>query len=117
MVISGITLIKQRKKAATSKTLKLNERKLHQVMAPIASLPLVVSAVTGVFYRLGKAWFGLSSDQVGFLLKIHQGSYLGPTLRPVYVLLVGASLIAMLITGIQMSGIIRKRRSPTLENS
>ncbi len=116
MVVSGITLIKQRKQAATSKSLKLNERKLHQVIAPIAFLPFAVSAITGVFYRLGRAWFNLSEDQADFLLKIHQGSYLGSTLRPIYVLLVGASLIAMLLTGLQMSGIVRKRRSQTSEN-
>ncbi|MEM3063531.1 MAG: PepSY domain-containing protein [Nitrososphaerota archaeon] len=117
MIVSGITLIKQRKKAATSKTLKLNERMLHRVIAPIAFLPFTISAITGISYRLGKAWFGLSGDQVDFLLKIHQGSYLGSTFRPIYVLLVGVSLIAMLLTGIQMSGIIRKRRSLTLDNS
>ncbi|UZQ52966.1 PepSY domain-containing protein [Trichothermofontia sichuanensis B231] len=117
MIVSGIALIKQRKKAATSKTLKLNERTLHRVIAPIAFLPFTISAITGISYRLGKAWFGLSGDQVDFLLKIHQGSYLGSTFRPIYVLLVGVSLIAMLLTGIQMSGIVRKRRSLTLDNS
>ncbi|RMF67706.1 MAG: PepSY domain-containing protein [Cyanobacteria bacterium J069] len=116
MIVSGITLIKQRKKAAISKPLKLNERTLHQVIAPIAFLPFAVSAVTGVFYRLGRAWFGLSDEQAAFLLKIHQGSYLGSTLRPVYVLLVGVSLIAMLLTGIQMSGVFRRRSFRSTES-
>lgn len=111
MIVSGITLFKHRKKAAISQPFKLSERKFHHMIAPVASLPLAVSAVTGVSYRLGKVWFGLSDEQAAFLLKIHQGSYLGSTLSPIYVLLVGASLIAMLVTGIQMSGIICKRRS------
>lgn len=111
MIVSGVTLIQQRKQAATPQPLKLNERRLHQVLAPIAFLPFAVSAITGVFYRLGRAWFSLSDQQAAFLLKIHQGSYLGSTLRPIYVLLVGASLVAMLLTGIQMSEVIRKYRS------
>ncbi|GAB4201876.1 MAG: hypothetical protein Fur006_54860 [Coleofasciculaceae cyanobacterium] len=116
MIISGIALIKQRKKVATSKTLKLNERKLHRVIAPIAFLPFAVNAITGISYRLGKAWFGLSSDQVNFLLKIHQGSYLGSALKPIYVLLVGVSLITMILTGIQMSGVFRRRSSRSTES-
>lgn len=117
MIVSGITLIKQRKEAVIPKPFKLNERTLHQVIALIAFIPFTISAITGISYRLGKAWFGLSNEQAAFLLKIHQGSYLGSTLRPVYVLLVGVSLIAMLLTGIQMSGIIRKCRSLKLDNS
>ncbi|MEB3280394.1 MAG: PepSY domain-containing protein [Lyngbya sp.] len=114
LIVSGFTLIKPRKQ---SKSVKLNERRFHQIIAPIALLPLAVSAVTGVGYRLGKAWFGLSSDQVGFLLRIHQGSYLGPALRPIYVLLVGLSLIVLLVTGLQMTGIFHKRRPPKTENN
>ncbi|MFQ3616336.1 MAG: PepSY domain-containing protein [Cyanobacteriota bacterium] len=116
MIVSGIALVRQRKKAAISKTFKLNARKLHQAIAPIAFLPFAVSATTGVFYRLGRAWFGLSDEQAAFLLRIHQGSYLGSTLRPVYVLLVGVSLIAMLLTGIQMSGVFRRRSSRSTES-
>ncbi|MFZ1029345.1 MAG: PepSY domain-containing protein [Limnoraphis robusta] len=114
MIVSGLVLVKQRKQ---SKPVKLNERRLHQILAPIAFLPLGISAITGVGYRLGKAWFGLSSDQIGFLLKIHQGSYLGSALKPIYVLLVGVSLVAMLVTGIQMLGIFRKARPQKQESN
>lgn len=113
MTISGITLIRQRKK---SKFFQLNERSLHQLLAPIAFLPFVITATTGVAYRLGKNWFGLPDELAAFLLKIHQGSYLGSTLRPFYVLLVGASLVTMLVTGIQMMAIFRKRRSASAES-
>lgn len=75
----------------------------------IAFLPLFVSAITGIAYRLGRAWFALSSQQASILLRIHQGSYLG-NFKAVYVLLVGLSLLALLITGIQMTGIFRKSR-------
>ena len=117
MIISGITLMKRRKKVDSPASQKLNDRKLHQTVALIGFLPFTVSATTGIAYRLGRAWFNLSSDQASMLLKIHQGSYLGSTFRPFYVLLVGASLIIMLITGIQMSGILRKKRAQPSELS
>ncbi len=78
------------------------ERKIHRLLAPIALLPLVISASTGVAYRLSTAWLGFSEREVIFLLHLHQGSYLGSALRPFYVLLVGASLLMLLVTGAQM---------------
>lgn len=79
-----------------------NFRKLHSTMAPIVMLPLFITVFTGVAYRLGKSWFGLSRDQVHFLMVIHEGEYLGQTLEPVYVLLNGLGLLWMLITGLTM---------------
>lgn len=108
MIVTGFTLIKWPGK--TSKTqAKKDWRWFHRFLAPIAFLPLFVTAITGIAYRLGRAWFGLSKEQASILLKIHQGSYLGTTFKPFYVLLVGGSLLALLITGIQMTGIFRKR--------
>lgn len=74
-------------------------RQLHHRVAPIVLLPLLITVFTGVSYRLGKSWFGLSRDQVHFLMVIHEGEYLGPTLEPIYVLFNGLGLLWMLITG------------------
>lgn len=74
-------------------------RKLHQTVAPIVLLPLLITVTTGVVYRLGKSWFGLSRDQVHFLMVIHEGEYLGQTLEPLYVLFNGLGLLWMLMTG------------------
>ncbi|MGD1905731.1 MAG: PepSY domain-containing protein [Leptolyngbyaceae cyanobacterium] len=74
-------------------------RKLHATIAPLVLLPLVVTVTTGVVYRLGKSWFGLSRDQVHFLMALHEGEYLGPTLEPIYVLLNGLGLLWMITTG------------------
>ncbi len=86
------------------------ERKIHRLLAPIALLPLVISASTGVAYRLSTTWLGLSGREVRFLLSLHQGSYLGSALRPFYVLLVGAGLLMLLVTGVQMLRLARPRR-------
>jgi hypothetical protein len=74
-------------------------RKLHKTLAPIVILPLLVTVTTGVTYRLLKDWVGLTRDQVHFLMAIHEGEYLGPTLEPFYVLLNGLGLLWMLTTG------------------
>ena len=74
-------------------------RKLHGTVAPLVMLPLLVTVTTGVTYRLSKDWLGLSRDQVHFLMSIHEGEYLGPTLEPFYVLLNGLGLLWMLVTG------------------
>jgi uncharacterized iron-regulated membrane protein len=74
-------------------------RQLHRTVAPIVLLPLFITMATGVIYRLSKDWFGLSRDQVHFLMTLHEGEYLGPTLEPIYVLLNGLGLLWMLITG------------------
>ena len=74
-------------------------RKLHRTIAPIVLLPLLITVTTGVIYRLSKDWFGLSRDQVHFLMTLHEGEYLGPTLEPIYVLLNGLGLLWMLGTG------------------
>lgn len=74
-------------------------RKLHQTVAPIVLLPLLITMTTGVVYRLGKSWFGLSKEQAHVLMVIHEAEYLGQTLEPFYVLLNGLGLLWMLITG------------------
>lgn len=45
-------------------------RKFHKTIAPIVLLPLLITVFTGVTYRLGKNWFGLSRDKVHFLMVI-----------------------------------------------
>jgi hypothetical protein len=77
-------------------------RKLHQTVAPIVLLPLLLTVLTGVTYRLGKSWFGLSKEQVHWLMTVHEGEYLGQTLEPVYVLLNGLGALWMLVTGAVM---------------
>jgi hypothetical protein len=97
-------------------------RKLHRTLAPIVLLPLLITVFTGVSYRIGKSWFGLSRDQVHWLMTLHEGEYLGPTLEPIYVLLNGLGLLWMLVTGstmvwqnISRADWFRKFRSPQTE--
>lgn len=85
-------------------------RKLHRKIAPIVFLPLFVTAFTGVLYRVARSWFGVSDEIGEMIMFIHQGSYLGKDLRVFYVILNGLGLIAMVVSGIVMSGIFFRRR-------
>jgi hypothetical protein len=77
----------------------LSFRKWHRTLAPIVLLPLLVTVSTGVIYRISKDWLGLSREQVHFLMRFHEGEYLGHQLEPAYVLLNGLGLLWMLGTG------------------
>ncbi|MGK7923044.1 MAG: hypothetical protein AB4080_23895 [Trichodesmium sp.] len=68
-----------------------------------------MTVITGIGYRLGKSWFRLSSEQAEIFMVIHQASCLGDELKPFYVLLNGIGLIFMLVTGITMSRIFKKK--------
>ncbi|MGC9503351.1 hypothetical protein [Baaleninema sp.] len=89
----------------------------HRKLAPIVFLPLFVTAFTGMGYRLGKSWFGLSDNFGEWMMYIHQGSYLGSQLRSFYVFLNGLGLVGMVVSGIVMSGIFRGRRTTSPNDS
>ena len=74
-------------------------RQWHRWMAPLVALPLVVTVITGVSYRLAKDWGGFSRDQVHWLMTIHEGEWLGSDWEPVVVLLNALGLLWMLATG------------------
>ena len=62
-------------------------------------LPLLVTVVSGVSYRLARDWFGFSREQVHWLMTLYEGEWLGPTLEPVVVFLNALGLVWMLLTG------------------
>ncbi len=113
LLITGITMLFRSKLNVFGRKGRLTGRQLHRLVAPIACLPLLASAITGVAYRLGRNWFGLSNQQAMVLLNIHQGAYFGDTLRPFYILLMGLGLLVLLMTGIRMTGILRQRSKAT----
>ncbi len=81
-------------------------RDTHAALAPLVLLPLLVTATTGVGYRLLRDWAGLGRDQSHLLMVIHEGEWLKPLLGPgaetIYVLLNGLGLLWMLISGAAM---------------
>jgi hypothetical protein len=66
-------------------------------------LPLLLTVITGVSYRLLRDWGGLSRDQAHVLMVLHEGEWLrrwfGPDGETVYVLLNALGLLWMLGSG------------------
>ena len=111
ITVSGLMMTRLFNPTHPDKTAKFNFRIIHRIAAPILFLPLLVSAVTGVTYRIGRSWFGMSRENAEIFLEIHQGEYLGEIFQPIYVLFVGLGLLGMIATGINMLGWFRRQTS------
>ena len=79
-----------------------NSRQIHQALAPWVFLPLFLSAISGLFYRISKDLLGFSRDEVHWLMSLHEGEWLGDNGEVIYVLLNSFGVLWMLITGLQM---------------
>ena len=79
-----------------------NSRQFHKILAPWIFLPLLISAITGLFYRISKDLLGYSRDEVHWLMSLHEGEWLGENGELIYVILNSLGLIWMLFTGLSM---------------
>ena len=70
-----------------------------------------------MIYRLGQAWFGLPPEQAALWLRIHQGAYLGPFLKPFYVLLLGGWVTHDVDHGIQDASSVSTATELTSESA
>ena len=79
-----------------------NSRQFHKALAPWVFLPLFISSITGLLYRISKDLFGYSRDQVHWLMSLHEGEWLGDNGELIYVFLNSIGVLWMLMTGFQM---------------
>ena len=79
-----------------------NSRQFHKALAPWVFLPLIISAITGLGYRISKDILGYSRDEVHWLMSLHEGEWLGDNGELIYVFLNSIGLLWMLATGFQM---------------
>jgi hypothetical protein len=101
LVLSGLWML------LASKSPKASVRRVHRILAVVFSLPLLLSAVTGIAYQAGGKWFGAEEGTLKLLMSLHQGTWLGNTWRPFYILFLGLGLIGLCVTGLRM--VIRKK--------
>lgn len=81
-------------------------RKYHRTLAIIACLPLIITVISGVGYTIMDEWF--DQGEIGrFLLSLHTFEIIH--LEKIYPLLNGIGLIGLLVTGITMTGLFKKR--------
>jgi uncharacterized iron-regulated membrane protein len=118
LIVTGFTMMKFMNKSGSNRPVKkVDFRQIHKWVAPIVFLPLTMSAVTGIIYRVGRTWFKMSPDAGEILLQLHKGEYFGKYGESIYVILVGVGALVLLVTGIEMTGIFRPRRTPKPEES
>ena len=86
----------------TSKSPKPGMRKSHRMLAVVFSLPLAVSAATGIAYQAGGKWFGAGEGTMKLLMSLHEGTWLGNIWRPFYILFIGLGLIGLCLTGLRL---------------
>lgn len=84
-------------------------RKYHRMIAITASLPLLLTVITGVGYTIFDEWF--HQDEIGgFLIRLHTLKIFG--LDEIYPVLNGVALIGLLVTGLSMTSLFKKRPQP-----
>ena len=79
-----------------------NSRQFHKALAPWVFLPLLISSITGLLYRISKDLLGYPRDQVHWLMSLHEGEWLGDNGELIYVFLNSIGVLWMLMTGFQM---------------
>ncbi|MBD2339593.1 peptidase [Calothrix sp. FACHB-156] len=81
-------------------------RKYHRQIAIALCIPLFLTVLTGMGYTIADEWF--HQGELGeFLLRIHTFEIL--RLGKIYPILNGLGLVGLLITGLSMTGLFRKR--------
>ena len=84
-------------------------RKFHRILALFLVVPLLLTAITGMAYRFGRTWFGISKEAGNGILEFHDGKWLGDAFSIVYVIVTGLGLLALVGTGFHF---IRRGRTP-----
>ncbi|NER46052.1 MAG: peptidase [Symploca sp. SIO1B1] len=95
--------------------MKLNTvfRRYHRQLAILMFLPLTLTVITGAAYPIFDEWFSL--HQVSkVMLQIHSGRILG--LQAIYPLLNGLGVMGLLITGLNMTGLLRNHSANKATN-
>jgi hypothetical protein len=87
-------------------TPRLAHKKVARLVLPL----LALSALTGLVYRVGRVWFGMS-DETGIAVRaIHDGTWVGGWFSPFYVLVVGLGLLFLIGSG--LGAFARRSKSP-----
>ncbi|MFN4280884.1 PepSY domain-containing protein [Thermosynechococcus sp.] len=78
----------------------MKARKLHRRLSLVLVLPFLLTTATGMTYRLGRSWFGLSKDFGELMLLLHTGAFLGERGELIYVAVLGLGLIFLAFSGL-----------------
>ena len=84
-------------------------RLFHRLLGIALLLPLTATALTGMAYKFGEDYFGISEETADLLMDIHEGAWLGKELKVYYVLAVGLGLLGAGLLGL---GILLPKKRP-----
>jgi hypothetical protein len=90
-------------------------RKYHRWIAPILSLPIFLTVITGMLTTVVQEWDWNLGVKRSLLMKIHTGEFLH--LEGIYPILNGLGLLALLITGLSMTGLFNSKPRKTSSSS
>lgn len=85
-------------------------RKYHRWLAIALSLPLLTTVISGIGFTIAKSFH--QRALAGFLIHVHTLEIFG--LEGVFPILNGIGLMGLLVTGIYMLSLSRRRRSSSL---
>jgi uncharacterized iron-regulated membrane protein len=80
----------------------------HRVSGTVLLLPLAATAITGMLFEAGQAWFGISEETARLLMSIHEGAWLGRGPKVYYSVVMGGGLLGLGFLGLLL--LRRKRR-------
>jgi len=83
-----------------------SSRSAHRAIVPIAVLPLMLTAITGVLFSILEE----RDIEAEWLLQIHSGHFGPINLQPYYAYVLGFCLLLLIVTGLVMW--FRTRRRP-----
>lgn len=87
-------------------TPRLAHKKVARLVLPL----LALSALTGLVFRVGRVWFGMT-DETGLVVRsIHDGKWVGEWFSPFYVLVVGLGLLFLIGSG--LAAFARRSKHP-----
>ncbi len=89
-------------------------RKYHRILGIIVCLPLTLTVLTGILTTFVREWSVEIGVPASLLLSIHTGEIFH--LEGIYPILNGIGLIGLLVTGLTMSGLFRKKPRQTPRN-
>lgn len=81
---------------------KVSLRTVHRATGRALFVFFLVTAMTGLVYRVGRSWFGMSKETGAVVRSIHEGAIVGKAFAPFYVLVVGIALLIMIGAGASM---------------
>jgi hypothetical protein len=103
LVVSGAVMLWQRAGRGVART-------WHRVLGAVLLLPLAATALTGMLYKAGQSWFGISEETADLLMTIHEGGWLGRDLKVYYSVTLGSGLLALGFFGLAL---LRRQRRPS----